>query len=106
MKKHRKTGGSGFLLTVRHPSGVKAEFPLKNLSEYVRSVCCLYGFRWKARATAKALEKVNRLSMDALLLWARITSPYLAVGDQEDSQSQPPAGEDRPSGEASGNTDR
>lgn len=90
----------GHRLTVRHPSGVKVEMPLKSLSEYTRSVIAWKRFTWKAKKTAKALETVHRLSLEALCAYEKITSPYATLGEdlQESFPPRPHPGEDRPSG--------
>lgn len=95
-------------VSVYHPAGVTVVVPLKDLTEFIPSMCNLYRFRWKARKTVDALEKVNRLSMEAMLAWANVTSPYvtLATADQECSQQQQPSDDPHPSEEASGSEDR
>ena len=95
-------------ITIKHPSGLTVLVPLKDLTEFVKSMCNLYRFRWKAKKTADALEKVNRLSMEAIVAWGKVTSPYvnLATADQECSQQQKPSAGSHPSEEASGSEDR
>lgn len=92
------------VVTLRHPAGVSVSIPLKDFTEYASSMCNLYRFRWKAKKTAEALEKVNRLSMEAILAWASVTSPYVRLGveDQEDSQPAPPSDGSHPSEAVSG----
>ena len=96
------------LIVVHHPAGVKVQIPLKDLTEFTKSMCHLYRFHWKAKKTADALERVNRLSMEAMVEWAKVTSPYVALttSDQGDSQQAQPSDDPQPSRKASGNTDR
>lgn len=93
-------------VTIRHPAGVKVLVPLRDFAEFASSLCNLRRFRWKAKKTAEALEEVNRLSMEAMLAWANVTSPYVRLGivDQEDSRQAPPSGDPRPSEGASDST--
>ena len=95
-------------VSIHHPAGVTVVVPLKDLTEFIPSMCNLYRFRWKAKRTADALEKANRLSMEAMLAWANITSPYvsLATDTQECSQQQQPSDGQHPSEEASGSEGR
>lgn len=95
---------TGHRLTVKHPSGIKVEMPLKSLSEYTRSVIAWRRFTWKAKKTAKALETVHRLSLEALCEYEKIISPYATLGENL-QESFPPkfhSGEDRPSAAVSG----
>ena len=96
---------NGYRLTVKHPSGIKVEMPLKSLAEYGRSVVAWQRFRWKAKKTAEALQRANRLSMEALVEYSKITSPYATLGIdlQESSRPESRPGENRSPEAAPGN---
>lgn len=90
-----------FLITVRHPAGIKVSVPLKSLANYTRSLNRMHRFWWKAEKTARLLEKANRLSLSALSDYYNITDPYLTLGAEFQASSQPEHSDAVPRSEAS-----